>query len=126
MRAIAQPLSGGMSSRWESEQGRLDYRPFFAALVVFAAYYLGAKIGFALTLRPHPVSVLWPPNSILLAALLLAPVRIWWVLLLAAFPAHLMAELESHVPPTMVFFCVVSNLFEALICASCSSYLINS
>src|SRR5437899_12796531 len=85
MRAIAQPLSGGMSSRWESEQGRLDYRPFFAALVVFAAYYLGAKIGFALTLRPHPVSVLWPPNSILLAALLLAPVRIWWVLLLAAF-----------------------------------------
>ncbi len=125
MRAIAQPLSGGMSSRWESEQGRLDYRPFFAALVVFAAYYLGAKIGFALTLRPHPVSVLWPPNSILLAALLLAPVRIWWVLLLAAFPAHLTAELESHVPPTMVFCWFISNSCEALISASCIRYLID-
>jgi two-component system sensor kinase FixL len=125
MRAIAQPLSGGMSSRWESEQGRLDYRPFFAALAVFAAYYLGAKIGFALTLRPHPVSVLWPPNSILLAALLLAPVRIWWVLLLAAFPAHLTAELESHVPPTMVFCWFISNSCEALISASCIRYLIN-
>jgi len=125
MRAIAQPLSGGMSSRWESEQGRLDYRPFFTALVVFAAYYLGAKIGFALTLRPHPVSVLWPPNSILLAALLLAPVRIWWVLLLAAFPAHLTAELESHVPPTMVFCWFISNSCEALISASCIRYLID-
>jgi two-component system sensor kinase FixL len=125
MRAIAQPLSGGMSSRWESELGRLDYRPFFAALVVFAAYYLGAKIGFALTLRPHPVSVLWPPNSILLAALLLAPVRIWWVLLLAAFPAHLTAELESHVPPTMVFCWFISNSCEALISASCIRYLID-
>ena len=125
MRAIAQPLSGGMSSRWESEQGRLDYRPFFAALVVFAAYYLGAKIGFALTLRPHPVSALWPPNSILLAALLLAPVRIWWVLLLAAFPAHLTAELESHVPPTMVFCWFISNSCEALISASCIRYLID-
>src|SRR6266567_1461163 len=125
MRAIAQPLSGGMSSRWESEQERLDYRPFFAALVVFAAYYLGAKIGFALTLRPHPVSVLWPPNSILLAALLLAPVRIWWVLLLAAFPAHLTAELESHVPPTMVFCWFISNSCEALISASCIRYLID-
>jgi trehalose synthase len=30
-------------------------------LLVALAYYLGAKIGFALTLRPHPVSVLWPP-----------------------------------------------------------------
>src|ERR1700720_113967 len=126
MRAIAQPLSGGMSSRSESEQGRLDYyRPFFAMLSVFAAYYLGAKIGFALTFQPHPVSFLWPPNSILLAALLLTPVRIWWVILLAAFPAHLAAELGSHVPPTMVFCWFISNSCEALIGAGCVRYLID-
>src|ERR1700755_1375288 len=98
MRAIAQPLSGGMSSRSESAQGRLDYRAFFAALLVFAAYYLGAKIGFALTFRPHPVSVLWPPNSILLAALILTPPRSWVVVLLAALPAHVVAQSQSHVP----------------------------
>jgi len=126
MRAIAQPLDGGMSSRAGSEQGRLDYyRPFFAALLVFAAYYLGAKIGFALTFRPHPVSVLWPPNSILLAALLLTPVRIWWVLLLAAFPAHLAAQLQSNVPPTMILCWFISNSCEALIGAACVRYLID-
>ena len=68
-------------------------------LLVFAGYYLGAKIGFALTFRPHPVSVLWPPNAVLLAALLLTPVRIWWIVLLAAFPAHLAVQLQSNVPP---------------------------
>jgi integral membrane sensor domain MASE1 len=79
-----------------------DSRSVIAALLVFASYFLGAKIGFALTFQPHPVSVLWPPNSILLAALLLTPTRIWWLILLAAFPAHLAAQLQSGVPPTMI------------------------
>ena len=57
-----------------------------AAVSVGAAYYIGAKIGFALTFQPHPVSTLWPPNSILFAALLLSTPRSWWFLLLAAFP----------------------------------------
>jgi len=125
MRAIAQSLNGGVSSGSESEQGRLDYRPFFAALLVFAAYYIGAKIGFALTFQPHPVSVLWPPNSILLAALLLTPVRVWWVILLAAFPAHLAAQLQSNVPPMMILCWFISNSFEALIGAGCIRYMID-
>ena len=51
MRAVAQIIDGGLSSRSESKHERLDYRSFSAALLVFAAYYLGAKIGFALTQR---------------------------------------------------------------------------
>src|SRR5207249_1275185 len=125
MRAVAQIIDGGLSSRSESKHERLDYRSFSAALLVFAAYYLGAKVGFALTLRPHPVSVLWPPNSILLAALLLTPVRVWWVILLAAFPAHLAAQLQSDVPPAMILCWFISNSCEALIGAGCVRYLID-
>src|SRR5437870_7842819 len=124
MRAIAQSLNGGVSSGSESEQGRLDYRPFFAALLVFAAYYIGAKIGFALTFQPHPISVLWPPNSILVAALLLTSPRTWWLVLLAAFPAHLAAQLQSQVPLTMVLCWFISNCCEALIAAGLARYLI--
>src|SRR6266550_852135 len=102
-----------------------DSRTVVTGLLVFAAYYLGAKIGFALTFRPHPVSVLWPPNSILLAALVLTPVRVWWVVLLAAFPAHLAAQLQSNVPPTMIFCWFISNSCEALIGAGCVRYLID-
>jgi two-component system, LuxR family, sensor kinase FixL len=102
-----------------------DRRVAVTALSVCVAYYLGAKIGFALTFQPHPVSVLWPPNSILLAALLLTPVRIWWVILLAAFPAHLAAQLQNNVPPTMILCWFISNSCEALIGAGCVRYLID-
>src|SRR6266436_8583094 len=102
-----------------------DRRVAGIALSVALAYYLGAKIGFALTLRPHPISVLWPPNAILLAALLLTPVRVWWVILLAAFPAHLAAQLKSNVPPTMIFCWFISNSREALMGAGCVRYLID-
>jgi len=125
MRAVVQIIDGGLPSRPESKHERLDYPTSFAALLVFAAYYGGAKIGFALTFQPHPVSVLWPPNSILLAALLLTPVRVWWVILLAAFPAHLAAQLQSNVPPMMILCWFISNSFEALIGAGCIRYLID-
>src|SRR5438046_9687471 len=93
------------------------------ALSVSLAYFLGAKIGFALTLRPHPVSVLWQPNSILLAALLLPPVRVWWVILLVAFPADLAARLQSKVRPGMVLCWFVSNSCGLLIGSACCRYL---
>ena len=95
-----------------------------SGFLVFVGYYFGARIGFALTFQPHPVSVFWPPNSILLAALLLTPVRIWWFLLLAAFPAHLIAELQFQVPPTMVVCWFISNCGEALIGAGLTRYLL--
>jgi PAS domain S-box-containing protein len=94
------------------------------ALWVFAAYYLGSKIGFALTFRPHPISVLWPPNSILVAALLLTPWRVWWFVLLAAFPAHWAAQLQSHVPPLMILSWFISNSSEAVIGAGLMRYLV--
>src|SRR5262245_14374128 len=59
-------------------------------LLVFVGYYLGAQLGMALTFQPNTVSVMWPPNSILLAALVLSPYRLWWFMLACALPAHLL------------------------------------
>ena len=44
--------------------------------LVFAGYYLGTRIGLALTFAPNPISVRWPPNAILLAAMLLVPATV--------------------------------------------------
>ncbi len=129
MKNLATPLElTGYDSHPEADRSRdqfFDWGVVAIALFVFASYFLGAKIGFALTFQPHPVSVLWPPNSILLAALLLTPVRIWWVVLLAAFPAHLAVQLESGVPPTMILCWFISNSCEALIGAGCVRSLID-
>src|SRR5262245_43167742 len=88
---------------------------FAAAALTAAAYYLGAKVGLALTFPPLPVSVLWPPNAILLAAMLMVPTRWWWVILATVFPIHLIAELQGGVPLTMVLCWFISNCVEALI-----------
>ena len=99
-----------------------DSRPAYSrakatitAIWVFGGYYVGAKVGFALTFLPNPISVLWPPNSILFAALLLVPANMWWVVIAAALPAHLLAELQVGVPVSMVVSWFVSNATEALI-----------
>jgi two-component system, LuxR family, sensor kinase FixL len=101
-----------------------DFRTIAIGACVFVGYYLGARLGFALTFEPHPVSVLWPPNSILIAALLLTPPRIWWFVLLAAFPAHWAAQLQSQVPRLMILCWFVSNSCEAVISAGLTRYLV--
>src|SRR6266404_2682809 len=101
-----------------------DRRLLLIGLWVFVGYYVGCKIGFALTFQPHPFSVLWPPNSVLVAALLLTPPRVWWFVLLAAFPAHLAAQFQSHVPPLMILCWFISNSCEAVIGAGLTRYLV--
>ena len=130
MKNLATPLGlAGLGSRPQIERSdalSFDWRVAGIALCVFAGYYLGAKVGFALTFHPHPVSVLWPPNSILLAALLLMPKRTWWLMLLAAFAAHWLVQLQSDVPPHMIFCWFISNSCEALIGAGSIRFLIGS
>ena len=87
--------------------------------LVGIAYYFGAMVGFALTLPNQSVSTLWPPNSIMLAFLLLQPPRRYWLILVGAFPAHLAVQLQSGVPLTMIFYWFISNSSEALIGAIC-------
>jgi signal transduction histidine kinase len=104
---------------------RLIVNPAIAAVIIGVAYYVGARLGFALTFQPHPVSTLWPPNSILFAALLLAPTRWWWFLLLAVFPAHLFVEVNAGVPLSMILCWFVSNCSEALIGATFVRFMIH-
>src|SRR6476661_9887881 len=95
-------------------------------LLVCLGYFAGAKLGFALTLHPRPISVMWPPNSILLAALLLAPVRYWGFLLLCALPAHLWVQIQGGIPVPMMLSWCVSNASEALIGAGLTRCVIGA
>jgi PAS domain S-box-containing protein len=90
-------------------------RKALCGLLVGVGYYVGALIGLRLKFFPMPVSTLWPPNSILLAALLLAPKRSWLALVLAAFPAHMLAELQSGVPILMAVCWFITNTSQALL-----------
>ena len=97
---------------------------WLTAALVCLGYFIGTRIGFALTFQPNPISILWPPNSILLAALVLTKPRSWWLLLLAAFPAHLAGQAESGVPGIQIIAWFISNCSEALIGAGCTYWLV--
>jgi two-component system, LuxR family, sensor kinase FixL len=88
------------------------------------AYYLGVDIGLAFTPPDYAVSLLWPPNAIVLAALLLCPPRAWVWPLLAVLPAHLISEVTSGVPLVMAACWYVSNISEALLGAGILYYVL--
>jgi two-component system sensor kinase FixL len=88
------------------------------ALLVAGAYYAGANLGFMLRLPPATPSVLWPPNTILTAALLVSPPRRWTLYLLAALPAHVAAELGLQWPLLLILLFFATNCSQALIAAA--------
>lgn len=76
-------------------------------LAVAIAYYAGAEAAFAIgTLSDRIFAPFWPPNVILFCALMLVPIERWWLYVLAAFPAHVAAELRIGMdwPQLMVAF----------------------
>jgi signal transduction histidine kinase/integral membrane sensor domain MASE1 len=94
--------------------GRLAAR----LLAVAVAYYVGAQLGFLLQLSPTAPSILWPPNTILTAVLLVTSPRRWGSYLLAALPAHLMASLGTPRPLALVLTLFATNCSQALIAAA--------
>jgi signal transduction histidine kinase len=98
---------------------RQSLRTLFFAVLVGVSYYFGTRIGFLLTPGQRSISVFWPPNAILFAALLLAPTQMWWALLLAVLPVHLFAQMQAGVPVWTAFGWFLSNTGEALVGVIC-------
>ena len=90
-----------------------------AALLVGLSYYVGTRIGFAWTPAGRPNSTFWPPNAVLLAALMLTRRKEWWTLLVAVLAAHMIAQLQTGVPVWTAAGWFVTNSSEALIGAYC-------
>jgi PAS domain S-box-containing protein len=88
-------------------------------LLVAVAYFVGAEAAFLIgTLSDKIFAPFWPPNVILFCALLLAPERRWWLYVVAAFPAHVLSELQvgMSVAPMLVAF--ASNCSVAILNAA--------
>jgi len=102
-------------TRDSSVSARRVMRIVGSALLVGIGYYVGTRVGFYLTPHGQPNSTFWPPNAILLAGLLLAHRRVWWVFVLAVLPAHLLAQLQTGVPVWTAIGWFITNTSEALI-----------
>jgi two-component system sensor histidine kinase UhpB len=99
----------------ENSTSSSGFRSAAIGLLVALGYYAGSQVGFLLTPNGSQIAAFWPPNAILLAAFLLTPRRIWWVLILAVFPAHLLIQLGIGIPLASALSWFVGNVGEALL-----------
>src|SRR5262245_6501440 len=85
-------------------------------VLVSLAYYLGAEAAFYIgTLSDRIFAPFWPPNIVLFCTLLLVPRRRWWLYILAAFPAHVLAEVAVGMPPAQFMVAFATNCMVAML-----------
>jgi integral membrane sensor domain MASE1 len=84
--------------------------------------YLAAQLGGALTLHPQTLCPLWPACALLVSILLLAPRKIWPVLIAAAFAAFVVYDLQGGLSISSTLWLILADTVEVLIAALCVSY----
>jgi signal transduction histidine kinase len=90
----------------------------YAPALVAVAYYLGAEAAFFVgTLSDRIFAPFWPPNIILLCALLLTSERRWWIFIAAVFPAHVIAEIGVGMPIHQNLIAFATNCMVATLSA---------
>src|SRR5688572_20867788 len=90
---------------------------FAIPLAAAAAYYLGCLIGFALRFPSSGISFFWPPNAILITALLIVIPARWPLLLATTFVAHAIAHGRDGIPITALSIQYFGNASQALLAA---------
>ena len=106
------PAREGQTSVRRDDLPKTIRNSFIAAI----AYYLGAEIAFWIgTLSDKIFAPFWPPNIVLFCALLMVPPRQWWIFILAAFPAHVAAELQVGMPTGQLLVAFATNCAVAVI-----------
>jgi PAS domain S-box-containing protein len=91
-----------------------------ATLLVCAGYYAGGTIGIALRFEPGGISGIWLPHGILVAALLTAPIRRWWIYAAALLPTHLhlVSTFQGPVPLMVMLIQFGGSMGQAAVAAA--------
>jgi PAS domain S-box-containing protein len=106
----------------------LDSRLSAVVLMCLVAIvcYLADRLAFVLGIPPDHIASFWPSTAFLVAVLLLAPRRIWPVLIVAGLGAMAFADSVNGVPIGSEIWITLGNLAEALVATLGISRLLNA
>ena len=93
-------------------------------ILVGAAYYFGAQAGLAMSVHPDHVATFWPPNAIILGALIFTHPRRWWAYFAIMTVPYLTGDLslEFSFWRTVIYY--IANCSEILIAALAIRYFL--
>ncbi len=89
-------------------------RTWIVVCVVIALCYLVPKLTGVLISNPKTVWPLWPGCAILVAGLLLVPLRIWPLLIPAALAGFVLYDLQAGVPITSIAWFIPADAVQVL------------
>ncbi len=87
-----------------------------ACLTAFVCYQAD-RLVYVLGIPPDHIASFWPPTAFLVVVLLLAPRKIWPVLMAAGLGAMAVADLVDNVPIVFEVWISLGNLVEVLVAA---------
>lgn len=77
-------------------------------IALAVSYYFAALLGFGFRFPNSQISIIWPPNAVLLSALILTPRNKWWAVLATTALAHA-AALGQVVPGWRLIWQIAIN-----------------
>ncbi len=116
LRAVESPADDAAAPA----KGSPALRALIATVLVCVGYYAGGTIGMGLRLVPGGPSEIWLPQGIVLAALLMAPLRRWWLYSLALLLTHmeLSAVFNPQLPISMMFSQFAGQMVQTVVAAA--------
>ena len=109
------------AGRWLERSAPATYqRALIWILALSLAYYATAVAVYARLMMPTlpSVAVLWPPNVLLFVAFLLAPVRLWPLVICFALPTQLAVAATMDIPLGRSLGMFTGNLSQPIIAAA--------
>lgn len=95
----------------------IKHAPWIMPLLTGLFYYGSAILGVRASIMSEGIAIFWPPNAVLLAALLLSSWRHWPLYALAIIPAEIAADLPVFTLSQALLFASI-NILEATLAAS--------
>jgi len=107
---------------WNIAKQNFTFHTVILACLVAILLYLAIKLAEALL--PHPLTVwpVWPGCAMLVSVLMLLPRRAWPSVILAAFAAFVIYDLQAGVPISSVAWFILADTVQVLIAAFSVSY----
>jgi two-component system, LuxR family, sensor kinase FixL len=109
------------AGRWLERSAPATYQRALIWIVALSlAYYATAVAVYARLMMPSlpSVAVLWPPNVLLFVAFLLAPVRLWPLVIAFALPTQLAVAATMDIPLGRSLGMFTGNLSQPIIAAA--------